>query len=108
MKNSKVDYPFDGTLALQPQFARATHGGTIIDFPSNSSRGATSESYTHALKASLGSHRAQDLPSFQKTARTLSWGSLTGCPYNCVKPWQGVLAGCIFSLTALISILIGC
>lgn len=106
MKNFEMRYPLDGTSALQPEFGHAPAVGAIIEFPGSVSQGACASS-ARAQRPSSAAHRAHGHYGASETVRALHRGSAAGCAYGRVRPWQGALAGCVFSLFAFVSIFIG-
>ena len=68
---------------------------------------ALAPSSAHAQRPSSAAHRAHAHYGAPETVRALHRGSVAGCAYGRVRPWQGALAGCVFSLFAFVSIFIG-
>ena len=106
MKNFEMRCPFDGTSALQPEFNRVSVAGAIIEFPGSGSQGACAP-LQHSHARQVPAHRAHAHYGAPETVRALHRGSVAGCAYGRVRPWQGALAGCVFSLFAFVSIFIG-
>lgn len=106
MKNFEMRYPLDGTSALQPEFGHAPAVGAIIEFPGSVSQGAYASS-ARVQRPSSAAHGAHGHHGVPETVRALHRGSAAGCAYGRVRPWQGALAGCVFSLFAFVSIFIG-
>ena len=66
-----------------------------------------SSSFPGTFPKALAAHRAHAHYGAPETVRALHRGSVAGCAYGRVRPWQGALAGCVFSLFAFVSIFIG-
>lgn len=106
MKNFEMRCPFDGTSALQPEFNRVSAAGAIIEFPGSGSQGACAPlQHSHARQVPSAACCARRLGATEM-ARVLRHGSAAGRAYGRVRPWQGALAGCVFSVFAFLSIFI--
>lgn len=105
MKNFEVRCPTDGTSALQPEFDRASASrGAIIEFPGRAlarpGRVPTREAFARETPVTHDT-------GVSETARALRFGSMGGCAYGRVRPWQAAVAGCVFSALALASMFVG-
>lgn len=109
MKNFEVRCATDGTSALQPEFDYAPMStGAIIEFPGRASRRALAYPERDAIRDV--SARAASTSRYAEAARTahaFRFGSIGGCAYGRVRPWQAAIAGCVFSALALVSMFVG-
>ncbi|MEA5020237.1 MAG: hypothetical protein VB027_07700 [Gordonibacter sp.] len=115
MKNFEMQYPIDGSSALQPEFQHeSAHTGHIIEFSTHTTCG----SHSPTQRVTFGMHTDTLVDTTSRSGRkinlvknemvdSLRYGAIGGMPYDRIKPWQAVLATGTFSILAFASIFVG-
>ena len=95
----------DGSSALKIELLRSpSHSAAIIAFPGRNARSAVCETHRSPEALRLGM-RERLLAT--DTGRALRNGNARGVAYECVKPWQAVVAGGVCIVSSLAAVLVG-
>lgn len=93
MKNFEMNYPVEGTSALQPKLDSApARRARIIAFPERPSQDGGAARSKHGSASFASALRA---------------GTAQGVSFGRMQRWQAVVAGCAFGALALASLLMG-
>lgn len=112
MKNFRVRYLVDGTSALDSETPQVFAGAENIitfpgcDSPSTESTPSKTVGLPTGRRAVLPIRTAYGRVLNTEMAQSIRYGTAQGRAYNRIRPWQAAVAGCVFSLLALISIFV--